>query len=80
MDDSTYCPTCGELAEVLWRDVLDSTDGPVEHAKVQCLRRHGFLLPVASLEKAVPAASPSRGAAALRRRSRGMASRAPVEP
>jgi hypothetical protein len=49
MWDTTICPECGELAEVEWRDVLESTDGPVEHAKVRCVRRHWFLLPVASL-------------------------------
>jgi hypothetical protein len=49
MWDTTVCPECGELAEVEWRDVLESTDGPVEHAKVRCVRRHWFLLPVASL-------------------------------
>jgi hypothetical protein len=26
--------------------VLESTDGPVEHAKVLCAQRHWFLLPV----------------------------------
>jgi hypothetical protein len=49
MWDTTACPECGELAEVEWRAVLESTDGPVEHAKVRCVRRHWFLLPVASL-------------------------------
>lgn len=45
----TICPECGTVAEVLWRTALDSTSGPVEHAKVLCLNRHGFLLPVESL-------------------------------
>ena len=49
MWETTYCPECGELAEVEWRAVLESTDGPVEHAKVRCVRRHWFLLPLASL-------------------------------
>ena len=49
--DFTTCPECGALAEVTWRDVLESTDGPVEHAKVVCAGRHWFLLPVASLER-----------------------------
>jgi hypothetical protein len=52
MVDTTACPECGELAEVQWRDVLESTDGPVEHAKVLCVRRHWFFLPVASLTRA----------------------------
>jgi hypothetical protein len=47
--DLTACPECAELAEVQWRAVLDSTDGPVEHAKVRCVQRHWFLLPVAAL-------------------------------
>jgi hypothetical protein len=59
--DTTLCPECGVLAEVKWRGVAESTDGPVEHAKVVCLRRHSFLLPVASLERA---SGPAAGEAA----------------
>ena len=33
--DTTLCPECGALAEVQRRDVMESTDGPVEHAKDQ---------------------------------------------
>ncbi|CAN7448101.1 hypothetical protein LJR027_002787 [Terrabacter sp. LjRoot27] len=47
--DTTTCPECGALAEVTERAVLESTDGPVEHARVQCVARHWFLLPAASL-------------------------------
>jgi len=54
--DTTLCPECGALAEVLWRAVMESTDGPVEHAKIGCVRRHWFLLPVARLERPVPVA------------------------
>jgi hypothetical protein len=50
--DMTCCPECGALAEVQWRDVVESTDGPVEIAKVVCADRHWFLLPVGSLERA----------------------------
>jgi len=50
--DTTTCPECGALAEVEWRAVVESTDGPVEHAKVGCVRRHWFLLPLASLPSA----------------------------
>jgi len=53
--DTTLCPECGGLAEVQWRDVADSTDGPIEHAKIRCVRRHWFLLPVAYLERAYEA-------------------------
>ncbi|RYP87033.1 hypothetical protein EKO23_07080 [Nocardioides guangzhouensis] len=58
--DLTTCPECGELAEVQWRAVLESTDGPVEHARVQCVRRHWFLLPVASLALVDRPAVPER--------------------
>ena len=47
--DLTTCPECGNLAEIQWRDVLESTDGPVEHAKLVCVERHWFLMPVSSL-------------------------------
>ena len=47
----------GVLAEVEWRQVTESTDGPVELAKVRCLRRHSFLLPVAHLERPLPTAA-----------------------
>jgi hypothetical protein len=52
--DLTTCPDCGNAAEIQWRDVLESTDGPVEHAKVVCVERHWFVLPVASLACAPP--------------------------
>lgn len=45
----TVCPECGQPAEVQWRAVMESTDGPVEHARVLCVRRHWFLLPTAML-------------------------------
>jgi hypothetical protein len=47
--DFTTCPECGAPAEIEWRAMSDSTDGPVEHAKIRCSNRHWFLLPVASL-------------------------------
>ena len=47
--DLVVCPDCGAPAEVLDRFALQGTDGPVEHAKVACLARHWFLLPVTSL-------------------------------
>jgi hypothetical protein len=50
--DLTTCPDCGAPAEVQWRATLESTSGPVEHAKVHCLRGHWFLLPVSGLAKA----------------------------
>lgn len=57
--DTTVCPECGELAEVQWRAVLESTDGPIEHAKVLCIDRHWFLLPVAHLSRGADAPSRS---------------------
>jgi hypothetical protein len=47
----TVCPQCREPAEIQWRAVMSSTDGPVEHAKVLCVRRHWFLLPTAMLDR-----------------------------
>lgn len=47
--ETTNCPECGTLAEVEWRAVLESTDGPIEHVKIRCVQRHWFLLPTASL-------------------------------
>jgi hypothetical protein len=41
------CPGCGEIAEVVDRFVLPSTDGPVEHVRTQCLHGHWFMAPVA---------------------------------
>jgi hypothetical protein len=50
--DLTTCPECGHAAEVTWREVMESTDGPVEHAQIRCVQRHWFLLPVAHLSRA----------------------------
>ena len=58
----TTCPECSAVAEIEWRAVLESTDGPVEHARIQCARRHWFLLPVASLDANVHPASLARSA------------------
>jgi hypothetical protein len=43
------CPECAAPAEIQWRAVLDSTDGPIEHAKTFCLHGQWFLMPVAAL-------------------------------
>ena len=43
-------PACGAPAAIERRTVLESTDGPVEHAKVRCVRKHTFLLPTAMLD------------------------------
>jgi signal-transduction protein with cAMP-binding, CBS, and nucleotidyltransferase domain len=47
--DLTLCPKCSEVSEIQWLAVIDSTDGPVDHAKIFCVNRHSFFLPVASL-------------------------------
>jgi len=39
-------PTCNAPAEVTDRFTLESTDGPIEHCKTYCVRRHIFILPV----------------------------------
>ena len=49
MIDLTICPECEATAEVLWRVTLDSTDGPIEHARVVCVHKHFFWLPVEAL-------------------------------
>ena len=59
--DATTCPECGAPAEITDRDVLESTDGPVEHVRVVCVRRHWFLLSTASLARGrrVPVPGPA---------------------
>ena len=47
--DTTTCPECGVPAEIIDRAALESTDGPMEHVKLQCVRRHWFLMPTAML-------------------------------
>ena len=42
----TTCPDCGLPAEVLHRATLASTDGPVVHVKIRCVRGHWFVTPV----------------------------------
>lgn len=59
MIDLTVCPECGEAAEIEWRAVLESSDGPVEHCRVRCVRGHWFLMPAAMLASGRPA--PRRG-------------------
>ena len=58
--DNTTCPQCGQVAEIVWRAVLPSTDGPVEHSYVRCLHRHWFLMPSADLPTP-SVATPSEG-------------------
>ena len=45
----TTCPACGAPAQVEERHVLESTDGPIEHATVVCALRHRFTVLVERL-------------------------------
>ena len=74
MIQTTSCPECGGPAEIQWRATLESTDGPVEHAQVLCVRKHRFLLPVAALA-AAPVAAPVAPAAPPAGPARARASR-----
>ena len=47
--DLVSCPECDAVAEVARRDVLESTEGPVEHLKIRCLHGHWFLMPAGLL-------------------------------
>ena len=66
--ETTTCPECGQVAEVEWRAVLGSTDGPVEHARIRCVQRHWFLLPVSMIRR--DAAMPTAGLPARTERHR----------
>lgn len=57
--DLTVCPDCGHPAEIESRAVLESTDGPIEHARVRCLERHWFLLPVEWLTRSAGGTAPT---------------------
>ena len=50
--DFTTCPDCDEPAVVTERFVLESTDGPIDHARVRCVRGHWFLLSIDTLARA----------------------------
>lgn len=47
--DLVACPACAAPAEIVERFVLDSTDGPIEHATVRCSERHRFTVLVERL-------------------------------
>ena len=49
--DTTRCPECGTTAAVQERFVLESTDGPIEHARTACPRGHHFLLSIDALTR-----------------------------
>jgi hypothetical protein len=62
MMETTTCPECQAPAEIRGRAVWESTNGPVEHIRVECIRRHWCLMSVQSLAEAH-----QRGAAPHRR-------------
>jgi hypothetical protein len=55
--EMTTCPECGAPAEVRSRTVWESTAGPIEHIRIECVARHWFLMSVASLAAATRAMS-----------------------
>ena len=59
------CPECAAPAEVVDRFVLESTDGPIEHAIVTCPERHRFTVLVERL-----ASRPAGGASTARQTHR----------
>lgn len=89
--DATTCPECGAPAEIVDRDTLDSTDGPLEIVKLYCVRRHWYLLPAVSVTVWPPAQAPAQAPApaparapapapARRAVSAGTAGRRPPRP
>lgn len=53
--DNDGATRCGLPAEVQYRYTLESTDGPLESAKIRCLVGHWFNAPIASLTWECPA-------------------------
>jgi hypothetical protein len=45
LGELTSCPECGAPAEITEVVILGSTDGPIDHARVRCVRRHWFFMP-----------------------------------
>ena len=58
----TTCPDCGEIAEIRDHFVLSSTDGPIEHTRTMCVRRHHFALPIAGLDRVLALSPPATDA------------------
>jgi hypothetical protein len=42
MHETIPCPQCAAPAQITERFWLDSTDGPVEHLKTNCVNNHWF--------------------------------------
>jgi hypothetical protein len=43
------CPVCDQPTEILRRDILESTSGPIEHVRIRCLVGHAFFMPTSLL-------------------------------
>ncbi|HEX6578642.1 MAG TPA: hypothetical protein VF082_09760 [Jiangellaceae bacterium] len=57
--DLVTCPDCGQPADVVWRSIVASTDGPVEMAKIRCALWHHFLMPSEGLLPVGTATAPA---------------------
>ena len=57
---TTGCPQCGSAAVVVERFVLESTDGPQEHARTACPRGHRFVLSIEALTRPSPRSAVDR--------------------
>jgi hypothetical protein len=47
----TGCPECGQPAEIWHRNVLWSTDGPIEHVRIRCVGKHTLFMPAEYLRR-----------------------------
>lgn len=48
------CPSCGLPAEITDRFTLNGAPAPVEHAKLVCIQRHWYTLPLDQLVLRAP--------------------------
>lgn len=60
------CPDCGALAEITERLVMESTDGPIEHVRLRCVRWHWFLMPSEMLARHSPVTTSPRATRQVR--------------
>ena len=45
------CPECSAPAALTDKALLASTDGLVEHARIRCVRKHGFFMPTTGVAR-----------------------------
>jgi hypothetical protein len=62
--DLVGCPACTAPAEIVDRYVLESTDGPIEHATIVCAGRHRFTVLVERI--AIPRSWQGAGSVGMR--------------